>query len=229
MTKQRLVLKKIKKSTGGFHEPFFMKVRLTTISELLGTIPKNETVLKDFIHAKALKMDTKLKESDLNDETASPGDTLTDLEKKSWTGFMEEDGKPFILDYVIKGYLKDKARIMNNRNIKIKQLKSKVHNYVHILPRKIFIKGEYTELPLERPLRCETMQGPRTALAKSDQIKAGAVIEFKIESPIPSVIGPEEIEILLKFGKYEGLLQFRSGGYGKFEYEILEIGKLDEL
>lgn len=78
---------------------------------------------------------------------------------------------------------------------------------------------------LERPLRAETMQGPRVALAKSEVINEGWSVEFTVRvlpnsaTKTSSALDMDLVETLLEYGQFKGLLQWRNGGYGQFEFE----------
>jgi hypothetical protein len=64
-----------------------------------------------------------------------------------------------------------------------------------------------------------TAQGPRVALTRSDVIAAGSQISFNIriiEGPISRPLLCD----LLDYGAFQGLGQWRNGGYGSFTYSI---------
>ena len=71
----------------------------------------------------------------------------------------------------------------------------------------------------ERPLRAETMQGPRVSLANSESCPAGSYIEFDIMAR-GKLIG--RVMDWLDFGRYNGLGQWRNSGKGAFEWEVLD-------
>lgn len=75
---------------------------------------------------------------------------------------------------------------------------------------------------LERPIRCETAQGPRVAIARSEMLPAGTTLEFDME-----VLDGELSEALLRelmdYGYYAGLGQWRGGGCGRFRYEMVKL------
>ena len=64
------------------------------------------------------------------------------------------------------------------------------------------------------------------ALAYSEQIDAPWELRFDIllldnKKTTQSVaLGWEQIETMFEYGQLKGLLQWRNGGYGRFEYEI---------
>lgn len=72
----------------------------------------------------------------------------------------------------------------------------------------------------QRSLRANTPQGERVGLANSEEIAAGAKMEFSIlvmsDDLVPAV------KEWLSYGKLRGLGQWRNSGKGRFLCEILE-------
>ena len=68
------------------------------------------------------------------------------------------------------------------------------------------------------------MQGERVAIADSEEIKAGAWIEFDVVvlAHDKKPLGRELVEEWLEFGEFNGLGQWRNAGHGAFRYEIVE-------
>jgi len=185
------------------------KVTLTLMEDLLGTIPKNREVYKTYIASKAADLG-------LAEEEVA---TVPQLEEKGWTGFHEDkDGKPFLYNYTIKGFLCEAARTVKFGALK--QLQDKFKRHVFVSPRKIHI-GEIDGC-LERPLRAMTAQGPRVTLVRSDVIPAGREINFKLT--VIQGIGITEncLREVFAYGRFIGLGQWRSGGYGNFELTTLD-------
>ena len=100
---------------------------------------------------------------------------------------------------------------------KLRGIRGKIDKYVFISPRRIYLGKREPDGYVERPLRAMTMQGPRVSLARSDYVKEGLEIEFEIELIKNKEITWDIIEMLLSYGKYCGLGQFRNGSYGRFE------------
>ena len=80
----------------------------------------------------------------------------------------------------------------------------------------------------QRPLRAETMQGPRTALANSEAAPAGTTMEFEVEvMAVKKSITSMAVLQAFPFGEKVGLGQWRNAGKGRFsvvDAEILEDG-----
>lgn len=189
---------------------FHVKFIFTT--PVLGTMPQTD-VCTDFIGSKFVDNGGELPSDEI--------ETLPEALEKGTTGFHKLNGQPIFYDYQIKGFLKESGRIFNGLH-GVKALRSKIDNLVFVTPRRVPItlpdgtKIEY----LERPLRAETAQGPRVALARSEMLPEGSWIEFTLEvydGPITDDI----LRDLLTYGANKGLGQWRNGGWGRFEFEFV--------
>lgn len=151
-------------------------------------------------------------------------DALPDISKGTTGFYRDANDRPIIKSYQIKGILKEAASVLNGIH-SVKNFRSKVSATVFVSPRDIPIiySGDITIL--ERPLRAETMRGPRVAIARSEMIPAPASVTFTIRSldtPKFSLTRSLLCE-LLDYGCMGGYGQWRSSGiYGQFEYEIVE-------
>lgn len=72
----------------------------------------------------------------------------------------------------------------------------------------------------QRPLRAETLQGPRTALANSESLPKGTWCEFKITVLLAEM--EKMIPRYLDYGKYNGMCQWRNSGKGRFKVEEIK-------
>ncbi len=169
---------------------------------------------------------------------AGETESIRDVEERGWTGFHEEangvspeDAKPFIFDYMIRGYACEAARTIREIG-KVKQLSDKFKRFVAVKPRKIFFKAEDGSFITkrhcsvnERPLRGQTPQGPRVTVVRSDVIPAGTHLEFNLVVLKGGGITKPIIETVLSYGgTFMGLGQWRSGGWGRFD--VIEIEKV---
>jgi hypothetical protein len=173
--------------------------------QLLGTIPKNKDLYKDFIASKAVDAGLAAEE-----EIA----TVQEIEEKGWTGFHQDEDGPFLYDYAVKGHLKESARTLKQFGA-LKQLQDKFTRYVFVTPRKIRLPevAGYNE----RPLRALTAQGPRVTLVRSDYVDAGTEITFGVTIIEVGGIKLACLKEVLAYGQFLGLGQWRSGGWGRFE------------
>lgn len=192
------------------------KVQITFTEPLLGTVPMNKELYADYIT-------TKLPDGngDASDELA----TVEEMTEKGTTGFHRLDGAPIIYDYVIKGFFKDAAsmlrRVPDTKSSKMTAYKKIIDGLVFIRPRQIEITAFGAVSILERPLRAQTAQGERVALARSEMIPDGSEIEFVIDL-LDAKLEPAVRE-WLDYGSRRGLGQWRNGGYGTFLYTMDEV------
>ncbi len=194
-----------------------IKVRLTFTEGLLGTSPANEDVYRDFIGSKAPDAAT------VEDEVAALGTDA--VVEKGMTVFPRmADGTPMLYDYQIKGFFKDTCgglrRVKGTKSEKLKAYKKEIDRLIFPEPRHIPIlfTGEMTEC--QRPLRAQTPQGERVSLAISEQIPAGATVEFTIVCLCDD--HEDLVREWLNYGKYSGIGQWRNSGKGRFTWEELQ-------
>lgn len=194
-----------------------LKVKLTFTEPVLGTSPANEEVYRDFIGTKAPDAAT------VEDEVAALGADA--VVEKGMTVFPRlDDGTPFLYDYQIKGFFKDTCgglrKVKGTRSEKIKAFKKEIDKLIFPEPRciPILFSGDITEC--QRPLRAQTMQGERVSLAISEQIPAGATVEFSIV--MLSDDHEEAVREWLDYGRFSGIGQWRNSGKGRFTWEEIK-------
>ena len=206
-----------------------MNVHVKFIESALGTAPGDKEIYSRFIGSKAPDANS------MEEEVAALG--VDEMVEKGTTVYPRlPDGTPFIWDYQIKGFFKDacgslrrltgkdeetgKKKKAVNESSKLTAYKSVIDTLIFPEPRKIPIKlnGEMTIC--QRPLRAETMQGPRIALASSEEIPAGSEMWFKVvcmsEDHVKAVVE------WLDYGYWRGISQWRNSGKGRFVYEVLK-------
>ena len=193
-----------------------MRVKLTLTEEMLGTTSANKDLHEAYIASKA--PDAKSTE----EEIAALGETA--VIEKSMTIFPKEDGRPFLWDYQVKGFFKDAVSMLRNLSdmecSKIKNYKKKLDGLLFIEPRRIMIglAGEMGNC--QRPLRADTMQGPRVAIAHSETVPAGSEIEFNIKLMDESL--ETAVRECLDYGADRGIGQWRNSGKGRFVWQEIE-------
>lgn len=181
-------------------------VQIRLITPMLGTVPMDKAVYKSFI-------ETKKPIENEEEETLS----VEDREQRGWTGFHKDEKGLFVFDYFIKGYLKNAGNVLKDE-LKIKNLKSKISDLLFVGPRKIYLGKKKADGIIERPLRAQTMQGPRVTVVRSDSIEEGTIIKFEVSLlQGKGELKESIIKSLLEYGQLQGLGQFRNGGYGRFE------------
>lgn len=200
-----------------------MKVKLTTTEEILGTASNNPDLHREYIASRSGDHD-KIEE-EMKALTAEQA-----IEKAMTIFPRMPDGTPFIWDYQIKGFIKEAVgtllEIIDTKEFTVGKTKLTkfthkriVDNYLFVFPRIIPIIGEKGP-DCTRPLRAETMQGDRVALATSETIKAGATMTFEIRTLNPGL--DALMEKCLDYGCMKGLGQWRNSGKGRFTWEKVE-------
>jgi len=197
-------------------KPDTYKVRLTFIEDLLGTVPLNEDLFRDYIQSKHPKA-----EGDDELETLTVDEEMV----KGMTGFHRTpDMTPLLYDYVIKGFFKDACgmlnRVPNKGRKKLAAYKKVIDGLIFVEPRQIEIDIVGDEDKCERPLRAQTPKGERVALAVSQSIPAGSSIAFAVM--VLGVVSKPRLEEWLTYGQLRGLGQWRNSGKGRFTYELTE-------
>lgn len=114
-----------------------------------------------------------------------------------------------------KGKGKSKAKAKKpTHGLVVKQLQDKVSRFVFVRPRKIRLAK--VEGALERPLRAMTPQGPRVTVVRSDTVQAGQRLSFTLSVLKGGQVSESMLRDIFEYGEYQGLGQWRSGGYGRF-------------
>lgn len=212
-----------------------IKVRMTFTEESLGTKAADPELFAAYIASKHPKGTPQRDELDSAERSEIAGTT----------GFHRDAaGNPVVMDYQMKGYFKESAKFMRevpgSCSGYLVGFKTKIDGLIFVNPRMIPL-----QLPAgakigtcERSLRAETPQGPRVALARSETVPAGTIMEFTVRSYLEKfrvkagakkfTIGVEQfIEEWLTYGADHGFGQWRNSGKGTFTYQILEVGTIE--
>lgn len=190
-----------------------MKVRLTFTEDILGTASADPEIHANFIAKNAPDAPTR------QEEIEAIG--VEGVVEKSMTVFpRDENGNPILWDYQIKGFFKSAAKTFNyiGGKEKLTAYKTKIDNLIFVKERKIIL-----QLPdglsigdCQRPLRAETAQGPRVALANSESCPAGTVIEFTVQCLVDSLM--DNVVKWLDYGALNGIGQWHNSGKGRFTW-----------
>lgn len=192
-----------------------IKLRLTFTEPVLGTAPADKEIYTRFIASKAPDA------ASLEEEVDSLG--AAEVAQRSLTMFnRDDDGCPILFDYQIKGFFKAAAYAMRqmpgSRSSEIKAYKRVIDTAIFPGPRKIRIQGAAEIGTCQRPLRAQTMQGERVALAYSEEIPAGAFIELEVRMLSDM---RELVREWLNYGELSGIGQWHNSGKGRFTWEEL--------
>ena len=198
-----------------------MRVKFTFIDEVLGTKPGDPEIHENYIASKAPDAAT------MAEEIENFG--IEAVTEKGKTFFdRDQDGNVCFYNYQIKGFFKAACgairRIPGTESAKAKAYKKIIDTNVFVFADaenkqerriRINVNGELGNC--QRPLRAQTMQGERVALADSETVPAGSSIEFDI------LLMDKSLEPLvcewLDYGVYNGLGQWRNSGKGAFTWE----------
>ena len=201
--------------------------RLHGTTPILGSCPANPEIYSSYVANQIEEQKAEQEARFLPEQ---------EIEEKGMTVFMRySDGSICLHCHVIKGFLKEALRTLKDQ-LKLKATDGKVDNFVFIGPEYIKFHdsandGETYKEPdayNERPLRANTMQGPRTSLAKSEQLDEGWELDVEI-TLLPGIktakseaIDWDAIETALEYGQFKGLGQWRNAGWGSFTWERVE-------
>lgn len=196
-------------------------VRATFLEEVLGSLPGNRDVYRDFIASKAPSQE-------IADDEVEQMDAST-MEEKGTTVFLKDDaGHPYLYDYQVKGFFKEAMGMLRmckgTKCEQVKSYKKKIDGLVFVYDRKIPILnpmgGQIRKDQIgicQRPLRGQTAQGERISLACSETVPAGSHVDFTIKILDDSL--EDAIRECLDYGELKGFLQWRNSGKGRFKWE----------
>lgn len=203
-----------------------LKVKLTFLEGVLGTAPNNQDIYADYIASNAPDVKT------MEEEIEAIG--VEGVIEKGITVFpRNKDGKPFLYDYQIKGFFKDACGMLSrvggkgedgkkkkvNESSKLSAYKKVIDGLIFVQPREIPFQFDGEIKMCQRPLRAMTMQGERVCLASSEEIPAGATIEFDVICLCDENV--TAVKEWLDYGVLRGIGQWRNSGKGNFTYEIV--------
>jgi len=202
-----------------------MRVCLTLTENMLGTVSADPELYENFIMSKR---------PEGVEESVEDLPSVEEEVRQNTTVFLREDGRPYIYDYMVKGFFKSACGYLRRikevkedgvvvqkatLSSKVTAFKKIINGLIFVHPRKLFLDLNGDLEICERPLRAQTPQGERIALARSEVAKAGTKIICEIEL-LDIKLKPLIIE-WLEYGKYGALGQWRNAGHGSFTYEIL--------
>lgn len=196
-----------------------MKIEITFTEPLLGTMAGNPEIAKEFQMAKHPEG----VQADEEEAHPAAGENAAEVIQKSSTVFArDKDGNPALWDYQFKGFFKDACGMLNRTKKdkdKVKAHKKIIDGLIFVYPRQIPIElsGEITWL--ERPLRGQTAQGERIALARSETAPADSTVQIRI------LMLDEKLEDMVKeclnYGAFRGMGQWRNASWGRFSWRLI--------
>lgn len=190
---------------------------LTLVDEMLGTKPDNDNVFADYVASKHPSGTPQRDELDNAEHIESAGTTVF---------HRDASGKPAIYDYQMKGFCKDACgalrRADGTLSKELKAYKSVIDGCVFFSPRIITLQLPLGAQPgiCERPLRIDGPMGPRVALARSETVPAGTILETEV-TLLAANLKPVLLE-WFKYGEFRGPGQWRNSGKGRFTFVVKE-------
>lgn len=192
------------------------------IEPVLGTIPGDTTILLDYV----LKS---CPHENVQEELEAAPEPDEKIEKIT-TFLPRDDEGPFIWDYQVRGNIKSAmlAAILSDewspeqlKKVGITKwtYKRAVDLLIFVRPRKIRLVPSGDREFLERPIRIEPPRGlPRVAISRSEMLPAGTTFEFAVELRNGDL--EDLVRWCLAYGRYNGIGQWRNGGYGQYEVKV---------
>ena len=211
------------------------KFKLTFTEPLLGSQPLNRELLEAYIASKAPTTEATLEEVDNTPQEEK-------VENKS-TGFASDGNSLLMWDYQLRGMFKETMKVMIelgetvNPSLNVWNIHGAVDNFLFVNPRRIYLRNadgsNITKAHdfLQRSIRVKTAQGDRVAIARSEKVDPGSWLEFEVRLMVSdkknkkaekvSKIEPEDLKNCLLYGSQRGFGQWRSGGYGRYNWTTL--------
>ena len=203
-----------------------IKVELTFTTPVLGMASGDPDIHAKYVASKSKNAAKQAQEVALV-PPRTPEEIANDIRQAS-TVFLRDQTGLLALDYQIRGMFKEgiKALIHQRHAVMDSALFVKDRlNYFHQPDGPIWSKAPVDN---QRPLRGQTPQGERIALANSEELPVGSTLPFEIRV-IPWYIKSKStkpainegiIEAVLRYGEDKGFGQWRSGGWGRFSHTI---------
>ena len=208
------------------------EVSMTFTEPLLGGACNNPEIHSEFIASKAPTV------TEGQEETAAlPEETM----EKALGVFPKDDKGLFYWNYQFRGFFKEQIAALVDigevNEVSKWSVKKAVNQLLYITPRRVYLlddKGrnikESTSV-LSRPLRAETLQGPRVALASSQVLPPGTQLVYTMtliqagNAKSKCKLSEPTLLAALEFGSQNGFGQWRTAHYGSFTYKmrLLEV------
>jgi hypothetical protein len=199
-----------------------VKVKITFSEGCLGTASSNPEIHREFIASNAPDAQTR------EEEVAAIG--VEESIEKAMTVFpRNEKGNPIFWDYQIKGFFKDACSMLArcgskenpaNESGKLKAFKKIIDGMIFVKPRQIEITLSGPITSCQRPLRAQTAQGERIALANSEEIPSGSAIVLEVKCLDEK--HEKAVREWLDYGELRGIGQWRNSGKGRFSWEEVQ-------
>lgn len=238
------------KKTGSKKEvgkPAVVYARIRFIRPVLGSEPADPDIYDSYIASNAEEGKDTSDEHAAVERAKAAQDELSDEEKSVTVFYRDEEDNPILMDYQLKGFFKEACKMMKfvegSFSGGLAAHKTKIDGLIFPYPRdlKLNYEGEMKNVTFkpvgedkqllsaakkrkldtcQRPLRAETAQGPRIALACSEMLPSGTWFDVAIECLSDYYV--PFVKEWLDYGKFKGIGQWRNSGKGRFVWEEIE-------
>lgn len=217
-----------------------IRVKLSWLSPILGTTPADSKSLVSWRELAKSKGDRKgIEVFDVDEGSGKVTPVAVEdgvsvelnESQQGHTAFWKDaDGKPCIMAFQLRGFLLNATAVMKgDKHLKFPgRMAGKdadparvVRNNTKILPYAVPIADKITGV-FGRPVRAMTMSGPRISINVSEVVAEPWAAEFVIAYRADSGLTPDVYRFLLEYGEVEGISQWRSGGWGRFAFKVVE-------
>lgn len=225
------------------------EVTIQVTTPWLGSTPADKELATRFVMNRYEEKFAGDKEANHTDEEVDAIPEPISPDDVAMTVFLRDpEGNFAFSDHVVRGFLKTAIQTLRDMPGTLTHRVSKARkgggedgagalgNYKQRVDRQIFVEPRLISIVLppgkhggavnERPLRATTAQGPRNALARSEELPIGSQATFEIEM-IGDLAREDLLREWLDYGARHGFGQWRgSGGYGRFEYRVRPAGTM---
>ena len=212
---------------------FYQLIRVTLITEILGTTAPDPEMFRKYILTKpgtpvfAVEDEPGMLPQRSEEE-------LSDDDKNKATVFLRDsEGCPILRSYQFKAFLRTAGKDMGENPVikklvggdKKAYLNKLILRNVKVFPENIKIANNVEPALFSRPLRASGPSGERVAIASSEYCARGNSFEIVL-GVLPNEALPWDLfKELLHYGTIQGLLQWRNAGHGAFKYQ--DLGEIE--
>jgi hypothetical protein len=217
------------------------KIELTFIRDVIGSQPASSDIRQKYIVAKMTTgrtgMSAEVAMNKVKDEIDNLKkdedyqEKIEEMGERAVTVFhRNSQGEPSISDVQLRGFFKD-AFTFVGKDLKVISKKdgsnySGEEKYRDWIGDRISFTEQYIPLKgdiriFDRPIRVNTMQGPRVSIASSETMTPKAPIEFTVVTT--DDVEKKYVEAILDRGIFKGLGSWANAQWGSFQYELKEL------
>lgn len=199
--------------------PVTVHVHMELIDQMLGTASNNPELHSEFIASKAPDAMTRAQEIEAIG--------TVEYEEKGMTVFPRTpQGDAMLWAYQIIGHFKESAQAVRRMD---GSLTKKLAAHRKVIEQCVFVQPDAVPIvlpkggfigDLQRPLRAQTAQGERVAIAHSETVPAGSTLDFDV-----MLMDGKYLDYVLEwlwYGQFHGLGQWRNSGKGRYRCRAVD-------